>query len=59
MALLPNPGGSHLVYKTDTQTDYDRCCTDAQLCHLYHRKRPADTCKDYMPPAWGKYIGMG
>jgi fibulin 1/2 len=26
------------------------CCVDSNLCHLFYRKRPSDTCWFYQPP---------
>ena len=34
----------------------DTCCGIADLCDLYQKRRPPDTCEGYEPPVWCKLL---
>ncbi|KAM4770876.1 uncharacterized protein WCC33_002646 [Rhinophrynus dorsalis] len=57
----------YFVYDSDVNGIHDHidkdllpfqwCCVNSPLCHLYHEKRPPDTCAGYSAPGLGQVYG--
>ena len=54
-ALVLGESGSFLmmIQGDDTVPEYQKCCVNSPLCHLYYKRRSIDSCQYYSPPATG------